>query len=135
MAKSGEAGDQLQVEDIKCVDNNDHDGVGEDFTDSYAHTSGYIYVLRKVDPTGYPEDYYRIEVQPEKWAKPRGNRLQQIIERSVTNMSKAEHDLRAMFGYAYHKSTEAGWFEADSPEEVKSKCLEVLEKWSNTEAK
>ena len=128
MAKC-EAGDQPHTEDIKRDDNNDYDGVGDDFTDSYAHTSGYIYVLRKVDHTGYPEDYYRIEVQTEKWTKPRGNRLQQIIERSVTNMSKAERDLRVMFGY------EAGWFEAGSPEEVKSKCLEILEKWSNTEAK
>lgn len=121
-------GDQPQ---LKHDDSNDCDGVGEDFTDSYAHTSGYIYVLRKVDHTGFPTDYYKIDVQEEKWTKPRGNRLKQIIEKSVTNMSRAEHDLREMY-----KSTEDGWFESDSPsEEVKSKCLEVLEKWSNTEAK
>lgn len=124
-------GDQSQIEDIKC---DDCDGVGEDFTDSYTHTSGYIYVLRKVDHTGCPAKYYRIEVQPEKYAKTRGSRLQQLIEVPVTNMCKAERDLREVFEYAYHKSTEPGWFIADSPEEVKSKCLEELKKWSNTEA-
>ena len=121
-------GDQSQVE------RDDYDGVGEDFTDSYSHTSGYIYVLRKVDRTGYPTNYYRIEVQPEKYIKTRGSRLQQLIEVPVTNMCKAERDLHKKFDYAYHKSTEPGWFMADSLEEVKSKCLEELKKWSNTEA-
>ena len=121
-------GDQPQAGDIE----HDNATVGEDFTDSYAHTSGFIYVLRKNDHTGYPTDYYRIEVHPEKRAKTRGNRLQQLIEVSVTNMCKAERDLREIFGYAYHKSTEEGWFTADSPEEVKSKCHEVFEQWKDT---
>ena len=123
-------GDQPHIEDFK----RDYGGIGEDLPDSYAHTSGYIYVLRKVDHTGYPTDYYRIEVQPEKYAKRRGPQLQQLIEEPVTNMCKAELDLRETFGYAYHKSTELGWFMDDSLENVKSKCLEVLKKWSKTDS-
>ena len=123
-------GDQPRIEDIK----HDYDGVGEDFPDSYAQSSGYIYVLVRVDGTGYPTNSYRIEVQPEKYAKTRGNQLQQLIEEPVTNMCKAELDLRKTFGYACHKSTELGWFKDDSPEKVKSKCLEVLKKWSKTDS-
>ena len=123
-------GDQPQAEDIE----HDNATLGEDSTDSYEHTSGFIYVLRKNDHTGYPTDHYKIEVHPKKRAKTRGNRFQQLIEVPVTNMCKAERDLREIFGYACHKSTEEGCFMADSPEEVKSKCHEVLEQWKNTQA-
>ena len=50
----------------------------------------------------------------------------------VISMHKAELDLRKAFGYAYHRSTEAGWFMADSQEDVISKSQEILEKWCNT---
>lgn len=106
---------------------------GEDFTDSYSHADGYIYILRKIDHTGFPTDYYRIEVHPTRRAKSRGNRLQQIMETHVTDMSKAESALREAFGYAYHQSTEEGWFMADSREEVESRYKEVIETWKNTE--
>ena len=125
--------DKPQVEDIKR-DPHDVDGIGEDFPDSYADTSGYIYVVRKMDHTGFPTDFYRIEVQPERYTKSRGKRLQQLLEKPVSNMRNAERDLRNAFSYAYHRSTEDGWFTADSQEDVERISREILEKWSNTVA-
>ena len=101
--------------------------VGDDDTDSYQHTAGYIYVVRKIDQTGYPTDKYRIEVSPEKRAKTRlGKRLQQVFEKSVTDMNKAERDLRKEFDDAYDKCNEIGWYTAGSQDEVISECQEVL---------
>lgn len=127
--------DQSQdlVEDIER-DANDVDGTSEDFTDSYADASGFIYIIRKLDHTGYPTDYYRFEVQPERCTGSRGRRLQQLFEMPVTSMRKAELDLRKAFCNAYHRSTEAGWFMADSQlqDVMISKSKEILEKWCNT---
>ena len=61
-------GDQSEVEDIKG-DAHDVDGGDEDFTDSYSDTSGFIYIIRKIDHTGCPKDYYRFEVQSEKYRR------------------------------------------------------------------
>jgi hypothetical protein len=123
-------GDQPQVEDIKC-DTHDIDGIGEDFPDSYPDTSGYIYVLRKRDHTGHPKDDYKIEVKPERYTGSRDKLLKQLLEMPVTNRRNAERDLREAFGYVDHRSTEDGWFPADSQEEVESKSREILKKWSN----
>ena len=123
-------GDQSQAEDIERNANEVDGTTGEDFTDSYADTSGFIYIIRKLDYTGRRLDYYRIEVQPEKYTVQ--SQEEQLLEMPVTTMCKAELDLCKAFGYAYHRSTEAGWFMADSPEEVKSKSQEILKKWCNT---
>ena len=107
-----------------------HHNVGEDETDSYSHAEGYLYLVRKLDHTGSGTHHYRIEVQPEQKPTYSRNRLsQQLCENHVTNMSQAERTLREAFEYNYHKSTQDGWFKAESQEEAVTKYQEVIKKW------
>ena len=106
-----------------------HHNIGEDETDSYSHAEGYLYLVRKLDPTESGTDHYRIEVQPEKKTAHRNRRTQQLCENHVTNMIHAERALREEFEYNYHSSKQEGWFHAVSQEEVVSKYQKVIKTW------
>ena len=82
------------------------DESGDEFTDS-RDTSGYICLLRKMDPTDSPLDLYRTEVHEEKRSiKSRVNRVKQLTERQVSSMRKAE--VKVMNHKAFHYENE--WF-------------------------
>ena len=104
-------------------------GEGVDEVDCYSRGEGYINLVQKLDHTGYETSYYRTEVNPVKLTTSVGRRLKLLNETFVSNMNHAERALREKFEYNYHKSTEEGWFEADSPQEVLGKYKEVLEPW------
>lgn len=108
--------------------------VGEDETDNYSHSPGYLYLVQKRDSTGHAtvtgDGYYRTEVHPERRPQSKNEHNLPLCETHVTNMNEAERKLRETFAYAYHKSTQEGWFQYDKKEETISKFEEVIKPWT-----